>query len=112
MKRKIIFYKNYFIDFYLDISPGAQVKLEYVLDLVRNLPMIPEKFFKHLEGTDSLYEIRVKSGNSNYRIFCFFDSGALVILLHGFMKKSIKTPKNEIKLAEQLRNEYFLNRKK
>jgi phage-related protein len=40
-------------------------------------------------------------------VFSFFDEGNLVILLNGFQKKTQKTPKNEIELAEKLKKEYF-----
>jgi phage-related protein len=89
-----------------------QEKVEYVLDMVRNLSRVPVRFLKHLEGTDGLYEIRVKSRNMSFRFFCFFDSENLVILLQGFLKKSMKTPKNEIRLAEKLMKEYFLHERK
>lgn len=60
-----------------------------------------------MENTDGLYEIRVEVGSNIFRVFCFFDEGNLVILLNGFQKKSQKTPKNEIELAEKLKKEYF-----
>jgi phage-related protein len=69
--------------------------------------MIPEKFFKHLEGTDGLFEIRIKAGSDIFRIICFFDEGNLIILLNGFQKKSVKTPKREIEKAERLKNNYY-----
>jgi phage-related protein len=31
----------------------------------------------------------------------------LIILVNGFQKKTQKTPKNEIEMAEKLKNEYF-----
>jgi len=75
--------------------------------LVRSLRMVPEKFFKHIEGTEGLFEIRIKSGSDIFRIFCFFDEGNLVILLNGFQKKSDKTPRNEIEKAERLKQKYY-----
>jgi phage-related protein len=60
-----------------------------------------------LTSTDGLYEIRVEYQSNIYRIFCFFDQGKLVILLNGFQKKTRKTPKKEIELAEKLKKEYF-----
>ncbi len=60
-----------------------------------------------MEGTDGLFEIRVEVGSNIFRVFSFFDEGNLVILLNGFIKKSQKTPKNEIELAEKLKKEYF-----
>ncbi len=74
--------------------------------------MVPEKFFKHLEGTNGLFEMRVKVGSNIYRIFCFLDEGNLVILLNGFQKKSNKTPKNEIVKAERLKKEYYEDKRK
>lgn len=68
---------------------------------------IPEKFLKHLEGTDGLYEIRVEADGNIYRIFCCFDKGNIVVLFNGFQKKTRKTPKQEIELAERLKTEYF-----
>jgi len=40
-------------------------------------------------------------------VFSFFDEGKLIILLNGFQKKTQKTPKNELALAEKLKNEYL-----
>jgi phage-related protein len=40
-------------------------------------------------------------------VFSFFDEGKMIILVNGFQKKTQKTPKNEIELAEKLKKEYF-----
>lgn len=69
--------------------------------------MVPEKFFKHLAGTEGLFEIRIRVGTDIYRIFCFFDEGKLIILLNGFRKKTDKTPKNEIEKAGRLKLKYY-----
>jgi phage-related protein len=68
---------------------------------------VPKKFLDHMTGTDGLYEIRVEVGSNISRIFCCFDKGNLVILFNGFQKKSQKTPRQEIELAEKLKREYF-----
>jgi len=107
MKRKIHFFRQYFLDFYLSLNDKDQEKVEYVLDMVKNLQWIPKKFLKHIEGTDGLFEIRVSSSQTEFRIFCFFDSGMLIILLSGFTKKSQKTPRKEIERAIKLKKEYF-----
>ena len=73
------------------MSKPVQKKIDWVIDLIKSVRIIPENFLKHLEGTDGLYEIRVKVSSDIYRIFCFFDKGNLIILLNGFQKK---TPKN------------------
>ena len=100
-------YRNEFWDFYYAQKPEVQDKIDWVIGLVRTLRMVPEKFFKHIEGTDGLYEIRIKLSSDIFRIFCFFDEGNLIILLNGFQKKSPKTPLNEIKKAERLKQKYY-----
>ena len=100
-------YGNEFWDFYYEQKPEVQDKIDWVIGLIRSLRMVPEKFLKHLEGTDGLFEIRVKVGSDIYRVFCFFDEGNLVILLNGFQKKTDKTPKNEIDKAERLKKKYY-----
>ncbi len=51
--------------------------------------------------------MRVEVGSEIYRVFSFFDKGKLIILVNGFKKKTQKTPKGEIELAEKLKKQYF-----
>ena len=111
MTREIQFYKKYFVDFYLSLDSNVQEKIEYVFKVIRTVDRIPQKFLKHIENTDGLYEIRIKVGSDIYRVFCCFDEGKIVILFNGFQKKSQKTPKKEIDKALKLKQEYF-NKKK
>jgi len=107
MIRRIIAYKNYFIDFYKSQDFKVQEKIEYVFDLVRFEKQVPKKFFKKLENTDGIYEIRVITTFKSIRILCFFDKGELVVLTNCFIKKTQKTPSKEIKMAEKLKKEYM-----
>lgn len=109
--RTILIFKLYFTSFYEDLPEEVQKKIDWTIGLVRDLPRIPEKFFKHIEGTSGLYEIRVHVGSNIFRIFCFFDEGKIVVLGNGFQKKTQKTPKDEIKLALKIRREYFDEKK-
>lgn len=111
MSRKIIFYGNYFIEFYQKKDLKVKSKIQYVFELIREVERVPEKFLKHLAGTNGLYEVRVEYQSNIYRIFCCFDEGNVVVLFNGFQKKTQKTPQNEIEKAEQLMKEYFLNKK-
>ncbi len=106
-QRKIFYYKSYFQDFYNSQGPDARKKIDWVIGLVRDLEIVPIKYFKHLAGTDGLFEIRIRFKRINYRIFCFFDEDKLIILLQGFQKKTQKTPKNELNKALRLRQEYY-----
>ena len=110
MFREIQFFKNYFLDFYSEQSSDVQEKIEFILDLIRRVDIVPTKFLKSIEGSKGLYEIRVKVKSNIYRIFCFFDAGKLVILINGFQKKTQKLPRKEIMKAEKLKGEYFLEK--
>ncbi|MEI6815222.1 MAG: type II toxin-antitoxin system RelE/ParE family toxin [Bacteroidota bacterium] len=110
--RQIIFYEGYFMDFYLDLPKEVQEKIEYIFAIIRQVDQVPEKFLKHIEDTDGLYEIRIEYKGNIYRVFCCFDKGQLVVLFNGFQKKTAKTPKKEIDLAIKLKNEYFNNKTK
>jgi phage-related protein len=67
---------------------------------------VPKIYLEHLEGTDGLYEIRVKQGSDIFRIFCFFDEDQLVILANGYHKKTQRTPKAEIEKALRIKKQY------
>ncbi|HUW04679.1 MAG TPA: type II toxin-antitoxin system RelE/ParE family toxin [Williamwhitmania sp.] len=105
--RHIFYYKNYYLDFFNLLKPEVKNKFNWTLKLIATLERVPSKFFKHMEGTTGIYEIRVEVGSDIYRVFSFFDKGKLVILVNGFQKKTQRTPKNEIELAEKLKKQYF-----
>ncbi len=104
--RTVITYKSYFEEFFIKQKSKVQDKIIWTLDLIEELPRVPETYLKHLEDTDGLYEIRVKLGSDIYRIFSFFDEGKLVVLANGFQKKTQKTPKQEIEKALKIKKEY------
>ena len=107
MTRKIIFFENHFIEFYKNQDDKLKAKIQYVLELIKQIDRVPEKFLKHLSGTDGLYEIRVEYQSNIVRIFCCFDEGRLVVLLNGFRKDTQRTPKNELDRALKLMAKYF-----
>ena len=105
-QRTIIFYKDYFEEFFVKQREKVKAKIIWTLELIEELERVPETYLKHLENTDGLYEIRVQQGSDIFRIFCFFDQGQLIILTNGFQKKTQKTPKKEIEKALKIKNEY------
>jgi phage-related protein len=110
-QRKIIFFKTYFNDFFIRQSNKVKSKIVWTFDLIEDLPMVPEAYLKHLEGTDGLYEIRVQLASDIFRIFFFFDEGKLVVLANGFQKKTQKTPKQEITKALKIKEAYESKKK-
>jgi phage-related protein len=104
--RDIKFYKNYFQDFFDQQTKKVKAKIVWTFDLVEYLERVPETYLKHIENTDGLYEIRVQFSSDTFRIFCFFDQGQLIVLAHGFQKKTQKTPRKEIEKALKIKAEY------
>ncbi len=43
--------------------------------LVRELPVVPRQYFKNLEGTDDLCEVRPEFGGDAFRLLGFWDVG-------------------------------------
>jgi len=76
---------------------------------LEDLEIVPSSYFKKLVDTEEIWECRIQFGSNTYRIFCFFIDNS-VILTHGFVKKSQKTPAGEIEGAEAYRKD-FLKRK-
>jgi phage-related protein len=109
--REIIAYKNYFEDFLQKQSIKVQNKIFKILEAIETLERIPTNYLKLIAETKGLYEAKIQVGTDIWRVFCFFDSGRLVILLNGFQKKTQKTPKKEIEKAKKLMKEYYENKK-
>lgn len=110
MIRKIVAYKENFIEFYSNQDDKTQRKIEFVFDLIRYEQKVPIRFFKFLDNTKGIYEIRVITTFKSIRILCFFDKNQLVVLTNCFVKKTQKTPKIEIQLAEKIKSEYLIEK--
>jgi phage-related protein len=83
------------------------LKIDWTLGLLETIEKNPEKYFKSVSDTNGLFEIRVEYESNIFRIFSFFDSGYKLIVINGFIKKSNKTPKRELKKAINIKNQYF-----
>ena len=62
MRREIIFYQNssgkYPVETFLEsLENKERRKVEYVLNLIREIPLIHTKFFKKLESTEDIWEV-------------------------------------------------------
>ncbi len=115
MGKTIIFYRAIDgkcpVQDFLDSLPGKVAqKVTWVLGLLEDLDVLPSSYFKKLVGTD-IWECRVTLGSDAYRILCFFAGNSVVVLTHGFAKKTQKTPMAEIERAEAYRKD-FLKRKR
>ncbi len=90
-------------------SPKIHHKFAALFVMFGNVGKIfNEQKFKHLTGTEQLFEFKAGQG----RIICFFFVGKRVILTNGFLKKSDSTPKGEILRAHIMKNDFFARSKK
>jgi phage-related protein len=105
--RSILYYKNYYLDFFEPLDSEVKLKFNWTLKLIATIEKVPTKYFKHIKDSTGLFEIRVEFGGNIFRVFSFFDKGRLVILINGFQKKSQQTPNKEIERAEKLKKQYF-----
>ena len=106
--RKILYYKRYFIDFYMSLDDGAKKKIDYVLSMLKIQERISAQSVKHIR--DGVYELRASSSGNIYRAFFIFDDDRIVMLFNGFQKKTQKTPQSEIEKAIKLKNEYYASK--
>lgn len=105
--RQIFYFENHYLEFFESLRPEVKKKFNWTLQLIATMEKIPKKYFDHMSNSTGIFEIRVEVGSDIFRVFSFFDKGNIIILLNGFQKKTQKTPKNELELAEKLKKQYF-----
>ncbi len=110
--REVTFYRTDLdkcpIEEFLDLLSGKQSqKVLWVLRLIQELDIVPSQYLKKLVNTDEIWEVRVQVANNIFRLLGFFDDENLVILTNGFVKKTQKTPSQEIEIAEKRRKDYL-----
>ena len=64
-----------------------------------------EPYSKSLD--DGIFELRAKVGSDISRVLYFFYYEGRIILTNGFVKKTQKTPQNEIALAKKYRGDFL-----
>ena len=81
-----------------DKSLFAKV-LRYMELLESKGNLLREPYTKPIE--DGIFELRTKQHNNIVRVFFFFVVGKKIILTHGFIKTTEKTPKSDIDKAKE-----------
>ncbi|MCD4705771.1 type II toxin-antitoxin system RelE/ParE family toxin [bacterium] len=115
MKEKFnVDFLNEAISFMDSLETKTRRKIYYN---IRKSRMVNDpELFKKL--TNYIWVFRTLFNKKYYRLFAFWDKTGneetLVLATHGIVKKTKKTPENEIKKAEDIRKIYFeqKNRKK
>lgn len=112
--REIIFYKTRSggspVEEFLDSLNSKQAqKATWVMQLVEEFDRVPAQYFKKLEGTENLWEVRVQD---ILRFLGFFDGAKFLVLCHAFVKKTRKISSRDIAIAEKRKSDYLNRRKK
>jgi phage-related protein len=115
MRRTVIFYRMSngrcpIEDFLDDLPSKVAQKIMWVVGLVKELDVVPSQYLKKLPGTDDIWECRIVQGSNIYRLFAFFEKGGLVILTHGLVKKTQRTPPLEFRKAEEYKADWLQRR--
>jgi len=112
MNREIRFYRTEAghcpVEEFIDALNARQAqKVTWVLSLVEELDSVPARYLKKLSGTDDIWETRIDFGGDTFRLLGFFDGKRILVLAHGFPKRSRKAPKQAITLAQDRMRDYF-----
>lgn len=95
-------------EFLLSVDDKMRARMMRTIELLaKNGTALRMPYSEHI--VDGIFELRAKVGSDISRVLYFFVIGRRIVLTNGFVKKTQKTPKNEIELAKKYRNEY-LNR--
>lgn len=85
---------------------GIFETIDYFLQLKNeNLP-IKESLSKHLD--DGIFELRTSLRDKIARSLYFYQKGTKIVITHGFIKKTQKTPRKEIEKAKTLREQFMM----
>jgi phage-related protein len=99
-------------EFINSLSPESKAKYIFIADLLEEYAIgVKESYVKPLAGTKKLFEIRIKDKSNIHRILYFTFTGRRFVLLHGFTKKTEKTPIREIEIAVKRMEEYISRRR-
>lgn len=96
------------LEFIVSQSPKEQAKILREIDLLEEFGLsLGMPHIKNIQGVKGLWELRIKHGSNNFRIFHFCFTGGRFVLLHGIRKTTGKTPERDIKSAEKRMKNYL-----
>jgi phage-related protein len=93
-------------EWYAAQNSKVQAKLLRTFELLQELGIeVGEPHVKPLGN--KLYEIRVRVDRNNFRVIYFAYTDRRFILLHGFQKKTQKTPTKELETAQRYMDDFL-----
>ena len=102
------------LEFILGLNPKQQAKIYREIDLLEKFGN--ELHYPHVDTIKGkkykdLWELRIEFASNIFRIFYFLSQNNNAVLLHGIVKKKQKTPKKELDVALERKNEYLRKEK-
>jgi len=108
VKFTIEFYKkksNPIEEFILSQQEDIQLDIFAVLKRMEENPFTLRSLSKKIVNVDNLFELRIRGKNTFIRLLYCYRKDRIIIVLHGFVKKSQKIPKNELRIAIERKKE-------
>jgi phage-related protein len=94
------------LDWYGSLDDKAKAKLIWIFQLLEtNGIEVGMPYIKPLG--DKLYEVRADVNRNTFRVIYFLYTGRRFILLHGFRKKTQKTPEKELERARKYLEDFL-----
>lgn len=93
-------------EFILGLPEKYQGRIAWTVELLKEYGLqLGMPYARHLRGR--LWELRISDGPAGYRIIYFTHTEQRFILLHGFSKKTRRTPRQELSTAERRMTEFL-----
>ena len=93
--------------FLVSLPEKDRARIAWTINLLQEYGLqLASPYIKHLRG--KLWELRIRAGRKAYRIIHFAYVGQRFILLHGFLKKTRKTPRRELEIAERRMADFLI----
>ncbi|MGM9579962.1 MAG: type II toxin-antitoxin system RelE/ParE family toxin [Anaerovibrio sp.] len=96
-------------EFLRTLEPKMRAKVSHYIDLLEKTGTnLTEPYVSSIKGDryKGLWELRVKFASDITRVFYFTFQGDTFVLLHGFKKKTNKTPESELERALKYKRDF------
>ncbi len=93
------------MEFILSLEEETQLDIFALLKRMEENPFSLGSLSKKIKGVKNLFELRIKGRNIIIRFFYCYKKNKIIVVLHGFIKKSQKTPDQELEIAIKRKKE-------
>lgn len=96
-----------------NLEPKLRAKVFHDIEILQEYgTQLKGPYMKSIKGKKykDLYELRIKFSNDIARIFYFTYYNQEIILLNGFIKKTMKIPKKELDRAKRYMDDFIRRR--